>query len=155
MWKSIGLGLCAVLLVGATAQAQNPSKQEREIRAVAAHWQNDWNHHDFKALANLLSIDSDYVTDQGVWLHGREEFENWFAQEHRAMYQTSHWSNNQLTIRFLQPNIAIVHLTWGIHGELNANGKPLPGRPGIATWLLVKVGDGWKIRTAQNTNQAE
>ena len=155
MRKQIVLGLCAVLLLCATARAQNPSKDERQIRSLAAHWQNDWNHHNFKALANLLSTDGDYVTDQGVWLRGRAEFEFWFANRHRQMYLNSQWTNNDLTVRFLQPEIAIVHLTWAIRGDLDQRGMPRKGRPGVSTWLLVKLGDGWKIRAAQDTSEAQ
>lgn len=155
MWKQTGLALCAAMLLCVSARGQNPPKQQREIRAIAARWQSDWNHHDFKALANLLDEDGDYVTDQGVWLRGRGEVANWFTKQHSQMYRHSQWTNNQVTIRFLQPDVAIVHLTWGIRGEVDRQGKPIEGRPGISTWLLVKVGDGWKILAAQDTNQAE
>jgi uncharacterized protein (TIGR02246 family) len=141
-----------MLLACATARAQNPSKDERAIRALAAHWQTDWNNHNEKALAGLLAVDADYVTDQGVWLRGRAEFQDWFARRHRGMYAASQWTNDQLTIRFLQPEIAIVHLTWTIRGDLDRSGAPRKPRAGISTWLLVKVGDGWKIRTAQDTS---
>ena len=152
MRKQLGLALCATMLLCATARAQNPSKDKRAIRAIAAHWQDDWNHHNYKALGNLLSADADYITDDGVWLRGRSEFENWHATEHRVMYLGSHWTNNEVTIRFLQPDIAIVHLTWAIRGDLDQKGLPRKGRPGISTWLLLKLGDGWKIRSAQDTS---
>ena len=152
MQKRLGLALCAVLFLCATARAQNPSKDERAIRSVAAHWQNDWNNHNYKALANLLVPDGDYINDGGAWLRGRAEIVNWYASEHRQMYLGSHWTNNEVTIRFLQPDIAIVHITWGIRGDLDQKGLPRKGRPGISTWLLVKLGDGWKIRSAQDTS---
>lgn len=154
MGKKIGLALCAILLLAGTARAQNPSKEERAIRALAAHWQNDWNHHNFKALANLLTVDGDYVTDQGVWLQGRAAFKNWFAKEHLRMYQASRWTHDQLTIRFLQPDIAVIHIRWAIQGDLDQSSRPRKARPGISTWLVVKLGDGWKIRVAQATSGA-
>jgi uncharacterized protein (TIGR02246 family) len=135
-----------------TAAAQNPSKDERAIRAVAARWQQDWNRHDYKALGDLLAVDGDYITDAGVWLRGRQEFVDWHAK-HPQMYRDSSWTNNELTLRFLQPEIAILHLTWGVKGDLDAKGAPLPGRPGISTWLLVKISGHWKIRSAQDTGQ--
>lgn len=153
MRKRIGMALCAVLVLCATARAQNPSKDERQIRALAKHWQDDWNHHNFTALANLLSVDGDYVTDQGVLLRGRTEFENWFGKVHRQMYLNSHWTNTDVKLRFLQPEIVLVHLSWGMHGDLDQRGMPRKGRPGISTWLVVKVGDGWKIRAAQDTSR--
>ena len=152
MRKQLGLALCAVLFLCATARAQNPSKDERAIRAVAAPWPDDWNTHNFKGLANLFAVDGDYINDEGVWLRGRGEFENWYANQHRQMYLGSEWTSNQVTIRFIQPDIAVVHLTWGVRGDLDQKGLPRKGRPGISTWLLVKLGDGWKIRSAQDTS---
>jgi uncharacterized protein (TIGR02246 family) len=148
----LGLALCAVLFFGASARAQNPSKDERAIRAVAAHWQDNWNNHNYKALANLLASDGDYITDEGVLLEGRNQIDNWFTTEHRQMYLGSHWTNNEVTMRFLQPDIVIVYLTWAIQGDLDQKGLPRKGRPGISTWLLVKLGNGWRIRSAQDTS---
>jgi len=152
MRKMAAFVFCAALLLAAAARAQNTPKQEREIRAIATHWQNDWNRHNFKALADLLAVDADYVTDEGVWLRGRAQFENWHAGEHRQMYLGSRWTNTNLTIRFLQPEIAIVHLAWSMRGDLDQHGQPRKPRPGISTWLVVKLGDGWKIRSAQDTS---
>jgi uncharacterized protein (TIGR02246 family) len=133
--------------------AQNPSKEERAIRSVVARWQQDWNRHDFAAVGDLLAVDADYVTDAGVWLRGRQQFIDWHAKQHSAMYRNSSWTNNEATFRFLQPEIAILHLTWGRQGDLDAKGALRPGRPGISTWLLVKISGHWKIRTAQNTSE--
>lgn len=151
MRKRLGWALCAMLLVCATARAQNPRKDERAIRAIATHWQNDWNRHDGKALAGLLAVDADYVTNRGVWLRGRADFESWFAGGPGSTHAAGQWLNVHLTLRFLQPEIAIVHLTWTLHGNSDAKGAPQRSRSGISTWLLVKLGAGWKIRTAQDT----
>lgn len=150
--KKVALALCVALWAVTTAQAQNPHKDEKAIREVAAHWQQEWNRHDFKALGNLLAPDADYVTDTGVWLRGRDEFVDWHATQHPEMYRNSQWMNNEVTLRFLQPEVAIVHLTWGRQGDLDAHGALRHGRSGISTWLLVKVGGGWRIRAAQDTS---
>jgi uncharacterized protein (TIGR02246 family) len=152
MRRQMGLALCAALLICVAARAQNPSKDERAIRAVAAHWQDDWNNHNYKAMAGLFTADGDYITDEASLLQGRGEIENWFGTEHRQMYLGSHWTNNEVTLRFLQPDIVIVHVTWAIHGDLDQKGLPRKGRPGISTWVMVKLGAGWKIRSAQDTS---
>ena len=151
MRKQMGLALCAVLIVCATARAQDPRKDERAIRAVAAHWQDDWNHHNFKALASLFAVDGDYVNDEGLLLRGRAEVANWYAGDHRQMYLGSRWTTYEFTFRFLQQDIAIIHARWTVSGDLDQKGLPRKRRSGISTWLRVKLGDGWKIRTAQDT----
>lgn len=151
MGRKLGFVLCAVLLVAATARAQNPHNEEKAIRALAAHWQQDWNRDDVKALAGLLSVDADYVTDNGTWLRGRSEFENWRTHLQPAIFQHSTWSNNQMSFRFLQPDIAVLHLAWTIRAGPPGMGVPAPSRSGISTWILVKVRHGWQIRAAQDT----
>lgn len=153
MPKKIGLVLIFILVAGAIARAQNTPKVERAIRAVAEHWQQDWNRHDYKAVGALLTPDADYVTDSGVWLRGRDAFIDWHAKQHPEMYRNSQWTNSNVTIRFLQPEVAIVHVEWGRQGDLDLHGKLRRGRPGISTWLLVKVGAGWRIRTGQDTSE--
>jgi len=47
-------------------------------------------------------------------------------------------------VQFLRPDLALVHLAWGME----------PPREGLFTWLMVKEGDKWLIRAAHNTNVA-
>ena len=152
MRKEIGLALCAVLLLCATARAQDPVKETREIRAVAAQWQNDWNHHNASALAGLLTEDADYVTYQAFWLRGRTQFERWFGAIESQKPSPREWINDEVTLRFLQPEIAIVHVAWRWRSTSAGKGGGSPWRSGTSTWLLVKLGDGWKIRAAQDTS---
>ncbi|HVB34558.1 MAG TPA: SgcJ/EcaC family oxidoreductase [Patescibacteria group bacterium] len=151
MRKQLGVAFCAMLLLAGTARAQNPRKDEHRIRALAAHWQQNWNRDDPKALAGLLSADADYVTVDGTWLRGRAEFENWRAHIQPPAYRHSSWTNNQLTFRFLDPDIAILHIRWTINLSPAQINVPSRSRSGISTWILVKLGSGWKIRAAQNT----
>lgn len=148
MRKPLFLAFCAVFLLAATARAQNPSKEERKIRALSAKWQKAWNQNDLRTLAGLLSVDADYVTDDGTWLRGRTEFENWRTHLQPRAGQQSTRETNRLVFHFLQPDIAVAHLRWTIIGK---TGDRSPLRTGISTWLLVKVRNGWKIRAAQDT----
>jgi hypothetical protein len=47
----------------------------------------------------------------------------------------------------------LVHVNWGISGDLDPDGTARKPRNGIFSWLLVKQTDGtWLIRSVQNTN---
>jgi uncharacterized protein (TIGR02246 family) len=144
MRKPVLLALCPLLLLAAAARAQTPAKDERAIREFAARWQENWNHHDVKALSGLLTDDADFVTGSGDWLRGRAEFEDWVAHRGQPDFNDSVWANDQVGLRFLMPDIAIVHITWQIRG----GSKPSRG---ITTWVLIRAGGKWWIRAAQET----
>ncbi|HEV2388027.1 MAG TPA: SgcJ/EcaC family oxidoreductase [Candidatus Acidoferrales bacterium] len=142
----------AALAAGAAAAGQAARHEETEIRKLAAEWQSDWNRHDAKALTALLTDDADFVTAGGDWLQGRQAFHDWLGRGADSTFPTGVWTNNQVIIRFLMPDIAVVHITWEISkGE---PGKRPPVRPGngISTWVLIKAGKKWIIRSAQSTS---
>ncbi len=150
--KQTGLALCAAILCAAIpARAQNPEKDERAIRRVATYWQQDWNHHKAEALADLLTEDADYVNFQGFWLRSRKQFRDWFTGLASANPSARHWTTNDVSLRFLQPDIVVVHITWSVSADASSHGAAARTRPGISTWVMVKEGSHWKIRDAQDT----
>lgn len=151
MRKSLGLAFCFLFLFASVSRAQNARKDERKIRALAARWQKDWNHNDAKALAGLLSVNGDYVTGRGTWLRGRDAFENWRADLPPAAIENGAWNNTRLSFRFLQADVAVVHLTWTVSAGRAAMVAPVRPRTGISTWLVVKIGSRWQIRAVQDT----
>lgn len=162
MRKPIPLALGAFLSLaalspGAVAAAppaavpQAVRHEEVAIRKLAAAWQEDWNRHDAKALAAMVTEDVDFVTAEGDWLMGREAFQDWLARGAQTTFKNSVWTNDQVIIRFLMPDIAIVHVTWAIGGVLSRAGSAAKSGPGITTWVLVKGRGKWIIRAGQNT----
>ncbi len=150
--KWAGLAVCAATLCAAMpARAQNPAKDERAIRRVAEYWQQDWNHHKAQALADLLTEDADYGNFQGYWLRGRKQIEDWFTGLPSASPSASHRTNQEVSLRFLQPDIVVVHITWSMSAGASSHGAAARTRPGISTWVMVKQGSQWRIRDAQDT----
>lgn len=69
------------------------------------------------------------------------------------MFKDSIWKTANTQIRFLKPDVAIVHVNWGITGDRNADGTPRKAsRDGIFTQVIVKQNGQWQIRASQNTN---
>jgi uncharacterized protein (TIGR02246 family) len=129
------------------------SADTKAILDVEARWQEGWNRHDISALADLFTDDADFVTVIGRWCHGKKDFYDYHVRLHQVMFKDSIWKTTNTQIRFLRPDVAIVHVNWGITGDRNADGTPREkSRDGIFTQVMVKQNGQWKINASQNTN---
>jgi uncharacterized protein (TIGR02246 family) len=129
------------------------SADTKSIRDIEVRWQEGWNRHDITALADLFTEDADFVTVIGRWCKGKKDFYDYHVRLHQVMFKDSIWKTTDTQIRFLKPDVAIVHVNWGITGDRDADGAPrnVP-RDGIFTQVLVKQNGQWRISASQNTN---
>lgn len=56
-----------------------------------------------------------------------------------------------MQIRFLTPNVVLVHTTWDLTGYIRPNGEKPPVLKEITTMVMIKSGEQWLITTFQNT----
>lgn len=142
--------LILLLLACSPASAQVAS-DEAAVRALATRWEQGWNQHDMKQLFGLVTDDADFVNVGARHWKGRQQIE----AEHTArlgQFRESTWSTKVVTVQFLKPDIALVHVDWALEGDKDPDGTPRPPRGGVFTWIVVKQNGGWLIRAAQNTN---
>ncbi len=145
--------LLALLLPALPLGAQTASSaDETAIRAIEAQWEAAWNHHDAAALARLATPDADFVNARGAWAKGRNELEKNQAERHRTTEKESVWRTTEVDIRFVTPEIAIVHVYWTLAGERAADGTLRPPHMGIITRTEVKREGQWLIAASQATN---
>lgn len=133
------------------AQAGN-SRDEQAIRQVEARWQTAWNHHDIATMASLFAPEAGVVNLAGEWFKGREEFARSLESLHSGKVKESIWQTQDIDIKFLTPEIAIVHVHFSSHGDRNPDGSPMPPRRGILMRVEVKRGGHWMIVASQATN---
>lgn len=143
--------LISMAFVAASLHAQTNGDEAR-IRALATYWESAWNGHDMKALAALFADDADFVNVGARLWKGRTEIE---AQHAARLHQfaESTWATKEVTVQFLSPDISLVHVSWGLKGDKDPDGKPREPREGVFTWIVVKERGEWLIRAAQNTNR--
>ena len=55
-------------------------------------------------------------------------------------------------IKFLAPDIAVAHVTWGMKGDKNADGTPRQPRKGVMMQVLMRRDGTWTVVAAQNTD---
>ena len=130
----------------------NRTEEEAAIRKVEANLVDAWNRHEARAWANLCAEDGDVVNVVGWWWQGRFQIEKNIADAHAYIFQESTLTDDEIRIRFLTSEIAIVHIRWSMVGHKNPDGTPGQPRKGIETQVLHKLGGKWLIAAFHNTD---
>lgn len=150
--KLLALVIMAVVSFGvSTAHAQttqNSSADETALRQVVKQVEDGWNAHDGKAFAAPFAANADYVVVNGMQLKGREAIEKAHTGIFTTIYKDSHNVGTVKSIRFLRPDVAVVHIEWNL--EFRMGGETRKGHA-INTMVLTKEGGKWSIAAFQNT----
>ena len=104
----------------ALAQARD---DEAKIRMIAAGWERAWNSHDMKALAGLFTEDADFVNVGAKHWKGRKEIEAQHAAR-LSQFLESEWATKGVSVQYLKPDIALVHVEWSLRGDKDPGGTP-------------------------------
>jgi uncharacterized protein (TIGR02246 family) len=129
------------------------SADEAAIKKIEQLWDENWNRHDPKGMAAVLAEDADFVNVNGAWFKGRSAFEALMTRAHAMQFKESTRTTLATTVKFLTPEIAVVHSTWRISGDRKADGSLLPQpREGVMTRVVVKRSGTWVVVAAHNTN---
>jgi uncharacterized protein (TIGR02246 family) len=140
------------MVVTARSSAQSPADEE-SVRGLAAQFERAWNTHDMNILGSIATEDIDFVNVAGLHWKGRTEVVREHAERHKVRFKDSVWRTDRVTVQFLAPAVALVHVEWETRGDLDFDLKPWPPRKGIFSWLVVKSEGTWRIRSAQNTGR--
>lgn len=148
---AFAFGLILLSPLGSVS-AQDSAKDTEAVKRIESRWQEAWNTHDMNALASLVAENVDFITVAGTWLKGRKAFEEHHAARHAMQFKESVWETTDVQVKFLKPDVALVHVSWGIKGDKDPDGTPRQPRRGIFTWVITKEGGKWLIKASQNTN---
>ncbi|SFD32875.1 SgcJ/EcaC family oxidoreductase [Spirosoma endophyticum] len=126
-------------------------QDEVAIQQIFSQLATAWNTGDAVAFGQCLTKDCDYVTFTGQHIKGRQENQ----QIHHDLFNSwalkgsiLHAGSEPPTIAFLSDAIALIHSTGTI--QLRFQKKPPIDRLSIQTTVLIKTGDGWKVRAFHN-----
>lgn len=128
---------------------QNSNTDEAAVRQVVQQVQDGWNAHDGKAFAAPFAVDADYVVVNGMKQKGREDIEKGHTAIFSTIYKDSHNVGTVKSIRFLRPDVAVVHVEWNL--EFTAGGEAKKGHA-MNTMVMTKDGGKWSIVAFQNTS---
>lgn len=134
------------------ARGTSKSEEVAAIENLEKAWCDAWNAHDMKALTGLLHPGVDFVTVGGTWLKGRTEFREHHALYHATSFKHSTFTVTRTSVKFLHPDLSLIHVRWRLEGDFNPDGTPRKPRTGIFTQVLQKRKGRWLILASQNTN---
>jgi uncharacterized protein (TIGR02246 family) len=142
----------SLLLIPAAMRPQSTnSEDEKAVREIESQWETAWNHHDASALARLAAPDADFVNARGVWGKGRDQLEKGQATQQKTNEKDSSWKTTEVNVRFITPDVAVVHVYWVLTGERNQDGVMKQPELGIFTRTDVKHEGKWIISASQAT----
>ncbi|HKV05129.1 MAG TPA: SgcJ/EcaC family oxidoreductase [Candidatus Acidoferrales bacterium] len=142
-----------LLVLPSMTQAQSGSASDQKaIREVESRWEKAWNEGDVAAMTRDFATDADAVNLAGEWFKGRAPFAQSIEELHADKAKGSVWQTEQTSVKFLTPEIAIVHVLTNSHGEHNPDGSLRPPRRAILTRVEVKRDGKWLIVASQATS---
>jgi uncharacterized protein (TIGR02246 family) len=109
------------------------------IRQVVARTRQAWEHGDGEAYAACFSEDCDYTTFSGLHLHGRRQNADLHGALLRGPLKGTTIAPEIEGVDFIAGDVALVRTV--SHGRAE----------GRQSYVLVKRGDEWLIRSFQNT----
>lgn len=130
------------------------SKDLQALNELAGKWEKYWNMHNMDSMGTLLRDDVDFINVGGNWLKGKTQV----IQDHKVKHQsvkfkTSVWQTDNVAIRYIKPDLAIIHINWGISGDFENDGTLRQPRHGIFTWIVSNQNNKWLLLAVQNTNK--
>jgi uncharacterized protein (TIGR02246 family) len=127
---------------------------ESAIRELEHRFNAAWGRHDPEAMAESLSDDAQFITVNGAWTTSREGFRDLMQRLHGATgpFRSTTRKSPEMQVRFLAPDIAMLHTRFWIDGEVLHDDLSQASRESVGTRVLRKIDGRWRIVATQNTD---
>jgi len=138
---------------GPMSQAQNIGGRDDEdaIRKVIGVMTEEFNNHDAKAAAKMYEPDARFVTVRGEVMNGQPAIEKGLGSILGSRARNASQRTLDVAVRFLRPDIALVHVTNELSGLVALDGQVLPIHQELSLRVFVKEADVWRVAAFQNT----
>jgi uncharacterized protein (TIGR02246 family) len=122
---------------------------ENAIRDIELRFNEAWGRHDADGMVESLTDDAQFVTVNGAWTTNRADYLDLMQRLHGAdgPFRLSTRETPEMHLRFLAPDIAMMHSRFHIHGDIDES-----VRVGIGTRVVHKIGGRWRTVAVQNTD---
>jgi len=151
--KTLLLSFLALLFVATTFPVSAQTQLDEEaVRKLPQAFADAWAKHDGHELAKIMADDVDFVTVGATWIHGKPDFEKYHTRLLSGRFKESTITPLQTAVRFLRPDIAVVHWSWTNVGDKNPDGTGRQRRYGMMTMVAEKRNGTWLVVASQNDN---
>ena len=138
-------------LVLSGTEAFNRHEDEEAIKSLILAWTEASNRHDAKAGTAFFTLDADYVNVFGRWSKGVTEIEKFRKERYDTALKESKITPIDIQIRFIRPDVAIVHELHDFRGMVGPNGEKMPTQRELGIRVLVKEHGKWFVTAFHNT----
>ena len=109
---------------------------EDAIRTIELQFSEAWGRHDANSMVASLSDDAQFVTVNGAWTKTRADYLELMTRLHgpSGPFRTSTRETPIMHVRFLTPDVAMMHSEFHIYGDVDE-----PTRTGIGTRVVRKI----------------
>jgi len=132
------------------AQTQNRFEDEAAIRSIALQRIESFNGHQ-PPRSGAFTDDADFVNVYGMWRKGPSEIESRQQERMQTVLREAKITLRDLRIRFIRPDVAVVHELHEMSGMLNADGQKMPPHEELGIRVFVKEEGKWLITAFHNT----
>ncbi|CAL8474823.1 SgcJ/EcaC family oxidoreductase [Caballeronia sp. S22] len=152
---SLIAGAAISFSIGCSLNAGVPStgnlQDEAAIKRVVSEMTQGFNSHDAEAATRMYTTDADFVSVRGEVAKGREEIRKGLAAILSTRARNASLDTRAITIRFIRPDVALVHVDNELRGLVNFEGQTLPAHRELSLRVFVKESGVWQVSAFQNT----
>lgn len=138
-----------VLAVSTPQVLAAASKDETAVRDHCAAFIAAWNKHDAKAMAATWAEDGSLINPFGRIGNNRAEVEKILALEHGAVMKASTYKAEIVSVKFVEPNVAVADWNSEITGMVDEKGNALPPFKHRVCLVVVKKDGKWSSAAAR------
>lgn len=129
----------------AAADDSANSGEDAAVKQVVAGFSDGWNTHDAHAMCASLADDVQWVNWRGEFLGTRQGVEDEHTKLFADLYKNSHRTDVVKSIRYLNPELAVVDDYWTMTGARKRDGSDWPYRAGYSDFLMAKRNGRWIV----------
>ena len=122
---------------------------EDAIRDIELRFNDAWGRHDPDGMVESLAEDAQFVTVNGAWSRTRAEFRDLMRRLHGpdGPFRSSTRETPEMHVRFLAPDLAMMHTRFHIYGDLDE-----AERTSIGVRVVRKLDGRWRTVAVHNTD---
>lgn len=150
MFRILMIATAASSLLGHPCRAS--SSAEAEVRTYVLQIIDRFNRHEIRPAASPgFSADANFINVEGRWMRNVEDIRRVHAAANKDWMKDAQIKLIELEIRFIRPDVAVVHQLHEMSGSRHPDGTALPPHRQISTRVLVKEQGNWITTAFQNT----
>jgi uncharacterized protein (TIGR02246 family) len=132
-------------------QNQNHGKDEEAIRNIILQMTEAFNQHDAKKATQMYTSNADFVNVRGDKYTGAEEIQQKLAAIFLTPAKQATLKTLNVSVRFVNPELAIAHVTNELSGLVDSAGLKLPSHRELSIRIFIKENDNWRVTAFHNT----